>query len=636
MAEDKLITALEAQELWEQSLVVEPEAEAPYEEEFGYWDEEVVRQEPLASPFKAFEALLSKTKAQALAKEALAEAAKRKAADAALWQSGGLWWQGALRLLRLKGGAEWITTLTLEEWENRQVSKTRGLKGSPKLFKQLVDAGCPAKSVELLLSGTKKAKAVAHVADFDVRYIKDQGNSRHFNSCQATFNNTNSSYGQIDGDIISYGVSLFLWVIGEAMVDGNPNGWEARAKLRLLTTREVSNNELIDLLDAGRGDEIVAGLYIDRPYGDYTALASGLNDLNTWWQNWCIDAGVKSAPPIYIAPVWNREDGAGNDFEEVYPGNCKPMFSPSSENGYQDTMTRKQGPYTFMKKAKSGVLVGAYEARKKEGGARKVSTKDVVFNPQNFSFRCEEPKFSARVPLSAEQKKAATCLALLFGGYDKGSLQVDRWNLSVTKKGYTVQISEGMSLWDCNVMIQDGQFSRTLVQRRYDGVCVNFTAPELGFEEAVELPYGWESGAMVVNRDIPSLGFACAQNIPYKLTKDGLEVTTDCAGFMNAEDISQRLQLQMRGVKLTAKYNGLFCGKDWNLTFYDNLSPEMSSGSARLVVSKNLLYVSSSGDGYLAAVGIPYRISKGGLTVLNEMPEEGFMPAVSLSKKPRA
>ena len=271
--------------------------------------------------------------------------------------------------------------LTKEEWNCKVLSsltmKRLGLKGSPKLSKVLVSLGVPSRKVELMLGGSVKsvqASNVSYVTN-DEAYIEAQGNSIYYSSCQATDDRAkwsgSDSYNRVDQDLEAIESGLFLWCIGEPMhIDGK--GYIARAKLRLLTDY----------------DGYTKGLYIDRPYGAHQLLMDNVDDLVSWWSNHCAEQGYGNQP-IYLAPTWQREDGEGANFEYRFGGRSKPMYCPSAEVGYQDTMTNGYGPYTFFKRLgiESGTwLKKAYLARPKQDNVYLCSLKDVDYNAQKAAF----------------------------------------------------------------------------------------------------------------------------------------------------------------------------------------------------------------------------------------------------------
>lgn len=280
---------------------------------------------------------------------------------------------------------EVANVISQEEWEDRMLSKESmkalGLKGSPKLSRVLLSAGVNQQTMEMALSGAKNpTKAlnsapttyvVGHFSPESRKWLYDQGNSIHYSSCQA--NNPKAAwsggggYLRIDQELKTWNEGdLLMWVCGEPMFKGG-DGFTARAKLRVVYS--------------DRNYRQVAGLYIDRPYGQYNILLSELDHLRTWWEEYS-----RTKTPLYIAPVWQRENGGGSDFERMYGGNSKPLYCPSSKEGYQDTMTRREGPYTFLfevRKNPESLLVHAYQSRDYVWGVYTTPLSDVRYNAQS-------------------------------------------------------------------------------------------------------------------------------------------------------------------------------------------------------------------------------------------------------------
>lgn len=302
------------------------------------------------------------------------------------WSQGSLPWQQILFLKAAQYGtalrkAAYIISPC--EWENRQLNKQSliqlGIKGSPKLSKVLVALGLPNKVMELLLSAPLNKKT--NVSNFKVTNVrtdylacKEQGNSIYYSSCQATDSRSawkgSTQYNKTEEDIPYFGKSLFLWTVGDCMSQ-NGSGFKARAKLRIM----YNNKEAT----------CVAGLYIDRPYGQHSLLMDNLHELQEWWDNYCEEFYNRTFP-IFIPPVWNRDDGAGNDFQGKYGGYYhKKLFCPSALGGYQDTLTRGLGGYDCFKEVGSkstSLLMQAYLLRPKSKGAYKVPLLSVGYNPQ--------------------------------------------------------------------------------------------------------------------------------------------------------------------------------------------------------------------------------------------------------------
>lgn len=222
-------------------------------------------------------------------------------------------------------------TISEEEWTKRQLSPATmeklGLHGSPKLTKQLVSMGISSDVVSLALGAPSLAMLNvprSRIVTDDVRALEEQGNSIHFDSCQATDprskGGVNPSYVAIDGDKKHFGDTLFLWVIGDRMeLDGE--GYKARAKLRIMFRDE-----------AGRKP---AGLYIDTIYGQQELLMQELPYLDSWWKSYSASKGWVATPLLTSKGTMTEIDSSGPDLSRLY---C-----PSAMDGYLDTLERGSG-----------------------------------------------------------------------------------------------------------------------------------------------------------------------------------------------------------------------------------------------------------------------------------------------------
>lgn len=277
-----------------------------------------------------------------------------------------------------------LVRIAPQECEAKMLSKQTmialGIKGSPKLSKALVALGLQESVVSKLLSATERAVSaqdayVAYKSD-QLVWLLDQGNSKHYSSCQATKAKHlvgwqgGQNYNNIKGDKPFWAKDLFLWVVGQPMSLDNGTGFKSRAKLRVM---RYENGQ-------------VAGLYIDRPYGNSNLLLSSIPSLQQWWANYSDEQGW-SYTPLLIAPLWERENGEGRDFESRFGGawDGEPLYCPSAQDGYQDTLTRGEGPYTCFVKINTqiGSLTRrAYEGRPKVEQTYLHSLSDVSYNPQ--------------------------------------------------------------------------------------------------------------------------------------------------------------------------------------------------------------------------------------------------------------
>jgi hypothetical protein len=297
--------------------------------------------------------------------------------------------------------------ITPQEWASRKLTPERlaslGLKGSPKLFKVLTQLGVPARRVELALSGAKNetAGALSYVLgeDKDLRVLHSQGDSKFYTSCQTTGHGLN----EVHSEERFWGKSLFMWVIGNPHFEDGL-GFRARAKLRLLYEDESCYEW--------------AGLYVDRPYGQQNLLIEELDELHDWWVYWQQLHGLPGGLPILFPPVWQREDGAGADFEAMYGGRGPRRYCPSALGGYQDTCA--SGPWMSFGVERVGgfSLRALYEARTKVGGVYLEPLSNYSLNAQTMDIRLEKvEEFEPRRPLNEAQKGAVAWLIQEFGSF---------------------------------------------------------------------------------------------------------------------------------------------------------------------------------------------------------------------------
>lgn len=335
-----------------------------------------------------------------------------------------------LRYLATFGSWKRVTELALklskEEWSNGKLSQhtmaALGRKGSPKLSKVLTSMGIPQNRVEMALAARPQVDASMkpYVECVDVNYLKEQGNSIHFSSCQATRPearwNGGTDYNGIEGDLPFYTDTLFLWVLGLPM-SLSEEGFIARAKLRVMFH--------------GIRCEEPAGLYIDRPYGDEALLMTHLDSLHRWWREYCEDRRWPLTP-LLIAPEWRRDDGAGISMEARYGGRYARLWCPSGQGGYQDTLHKGLGPYTFFKEVElrsQDILLESYKRRAMEiksrfSGEERTYTvhhhphKATSFNPQAGGLSV--PKYHERGWRGSLSPAMQTALAKIFREWGKG------------------------------------------------------------------------------------------------------------------------------------------------------------------------------------------------------------------------
>jgi hypothetical protein len=370
--------------------------------------------------------------------------------------------------------------ISQEEWEAKQLTPTTmrllSIKGSPKLSKILRSYGVSMRKIELFLSGYIKesashSKDVSYVTG-DARYILDQGNSIYWKSCQASdprsrwMNGSSSvsSHYRADEDLL---VENYLWCIGEPMhLDGK--GYIARAKLRLMYDESDS----------------LAGLYIDRPYGAYSMLLDNQQDLHEWWKIYCGDKGLKTLP-IYLAPTWNRENGQENNFEARFGGRSNLLWCPSAEYGYQDTMDRANGPYSFFSeladKNAASWLLTAYTSRPKQDGIYLCALAQVDYNSQKgaFTFPAVSEKPWRGLLTNTQRKIATNTLGLLGKPDDKLYFSSTADIVSARWSGHILYCYEDRITYEQDSIIISGLNSITVYK----------DLESLGFFKPLTLPY---------------------------------------------------------------------------------------------------------------------------------------------------
>lgn len=419
-----------------------------------------------------------------------AEALERKLAAERKWAQRELGWQHMLVFIKAKYGVD-LTDLTCEEWESKQLSPERvkalGVR-SPKLSKAMVAFGVPQKEVAVLLSANYTKNTISSASTKvleDKSSCKEQGNSIHYSSCQATDSRAQwsggNSYYKVHEELDYMGKSLFLWVVGEPM-SKNGTGFEARAKLRVMY--------------ADRNCKQVAGLYIDRPYGKHQMLLDNLDELQAWWSDWCEAKGLGQLP-ILIPPVWNRDNGAGNDFQYMYGGRYpKKLYCPSAEAGYQDTLSHGIGGYNCFVDVtckSEGLLLQAYTKRAKFGGVYYSPLSAVTYNPQKQEVAVPLVRLpKARKPVSQKYKDLYADCRKMFGATNfeevNNTFYFSLKGIRLEVMLYTGSTSNPSGYYVCGIKRADTH--QTVVEiDSWGEITVESDLPELGFSKAVQLPY---------------------------------------------------------------------------------------------------------------------------------------------------
>ena len=256
--------------------------------------------------------------------------------------------------------------ITPEEWRSGKVSKHTMLmmgvlKGSPKVSKVLLALGLNEKMVSIALGAGKVAtssKNRATTVRKDKQSFLEQGNSVYYSSCQATDPRASWTNGQhhnkIEGDLPFVGDTLFLWTIGSLMSE-DEKGFVCRAKLRVLFK---PTNEVL-------------GLYIDRVYGNEGLLMEYLPELQDWWEEHSMTKWGKLTP-LFM----KSEEGTKVTFS-----------SPSSENGYQDSLAVNNCILLIdLTVPRKSLLYQGYRSRDKSAGVYCRPLAEVKYNPQNGEF----------------------------------------------------------------------------------------------------------------------------------------------------------------------------------------------------------------------------------------------------------
>jgi hypothetical protein len=427
--------------------------------------------------------------------------------------------------------------LTQEEWDKKQITKNTllnlGLKGSPKLSKVLVALGLPSQVVQTILSGgSSKAKTTTSILSSPEDCL-DQGNSIHYSSCQANDPRAKSSfnpnYNKIEEDLSYIGKSLFLWVVGEPMRI-NGEGFKARAKLRVVYTDSTCSK--------------IAGLFVDKIYGQKGLLESNYHELEEWWKQ----RGE-------ITPI-------------LHTGNKVGGFVPSALGGYQDTF-KAHTSYYFSPKRNS-LLSKAYRSRLKMGGTYVHSIKEVIYNPQaqesmtapkyeTKEWRGFIPDFLRPIikhfytyigkpeqPINYRKyrkEESMTIIKNILSGKECRLTCKDKKVYEFTvedKLVYRLNTEEGLlQVWQGYEEL--GYISSEKLPYAYSNnkLRVNFSKPDAGFLEPMEFPYRKHKGALIVHTSYPKEGWAKAEEFPYQAARGRLRVTKDLPeyGWMRAEPL---------------------------------------------------------------------------------------------------
>lgn len=393
---------------------------------------------------------------------------------------------------------EMAKVISQKDWDARRLDKTTmealGLKGSPKLSKILMSAGVPKRTVDLALSGAKpnpvngfcfKSDLVGAKTGHSLEWLMDQGVSNHYGSCQYE----GGLHDDRSGDIEHWeNGNLLMWVIGNPVsVDGE--GYIARAKVRVMY----------------RVNGSIGGLYVDRPYGQFAALLEETNHLAEMWKKY---SGTNT--PLFFPPVWNRNPGAGANFQSRYGGTYhEKLTCPSSTSGYQDTMKGGHTYFDFFNEVKEDrtAIFSAYTARSKTAGVYTTPLTSVVFNSQKWEMIAPERRVEPKPMLSAPAAKALTRW-----GFEKVHPRTGR----AYKNGvrFVFKSAEDAILLfvkedEDGFPIKDFFEVATLNKKGYGEICETDFFDRVEDEPVIPNDYG-----LVVVRESVYDGFAVAQPLP--------------------------------------------------------------------------------------------------------------------------
>ena len=395
--------------------------------------------------------------------------------------------------------------LTEDEFKKRlltsETMKSLGLKGSPKLSKVLLSFGIPKLKVDMALSGGSTSRT--RVLMEKLIDLWAQGNSIHFSSCQATDPRASWSQGteyvRIDEDEQYYGTEMFLWVAGDRMSETNSEGFLARAKLRIMY--------------ADRGCREIAGLYIDRPYGQYSLLMEEIFQLHKSWKEY---SGTDT--PLLMPPVWQRDNGSGTDFQSKYGGRYpRLLYCPSAEGGYQDTMNIGIGPYDFFHEVsvedkeedRKKPQMEAYLSRQKQATVYMTGYKDVCWNAQKWAFQSPKVRvLQQREYISDAAKKHLDIIRKTLDGFKfEGQVRSGDGGKTMNFPSNMGWVTVRKERRKPNIVVSLDHDDLMKFGMEEESLVVKGENKLLGFAPAIKLPYEWYGDELVVVRNNKEAGF---------------------------------------------------------------------------------------------------------------------------------
>jgi hypothetical protein len=398
---------------------------------------------------------------------------------------------------------ELVEGLSEQELASRLVSKEKmtkyKLRGSPKLSKILLAFGLPQKLVSLALSNQAVGNSRISAQYDDLR---DQGNSIHYSSCQATDQRakwykdaTNvAAYLDIDGDVPHLGKTLFLWISGQRMsIDGE--GFKARAKLRLIYSDPDSLHNLV-------------AVYVDKIYGDVKLLKSDLPLLKEWVKQKFGNIKIVSA-----TSQWPEKRGFtfGED-----------VFCPSAVSGSQDSTPpgiRGETYHKLLSTERESYFMYKYQLRNKQCGVYQVRTGEE-----------DLPERGVRPHITSKTRELIKTWISVLGYPDKGSRFKEQWmrGLGITLKGVKLGIEVALAK-DGNFYTYTEGREQLIVSTTTSLMIVESTCGQLGFHPAVGFKtYGEIKEALSVIGLEPSEVYRTSlQGNQYNLVIKGKDISYD-------------------------------------------------------------------------------------------------------------
>jgi len=262
--------------------------------------------------------------------------------------------------------------------------------------------------------------------------------------------------------------------------------------------------------------------------------------LEEWWESFCFEKGW-SKLPIFFPPVWQRDNGAGNNFERLYGNRSnKGYYVPSAEYGYQDTLSAGYiGEYTFFVplNTQQNLLTAAYKARTKIGGVYMSALTEVEYNPQKGisapvitlpewkDWKTEDYEFFNGLyeMLGIRPKNAIRCGGMCLGWrFDHNGITYEVWKDPNDDEHVPFHqmddVTNDVRLWDYNGNPFNLQERLGHADSRNDGFYVLKDIPALGYQKAIVIPFDYTDNGLLVNRNYMTresceVGFAAAEFI---------------------------------------------------------------------------------------------------------------------------